>query len=207
MNTEYRCYIPKLGDYELFRNTIIATKPEGLEKERGFLQGFIDTPINTDPVLVKARVQWLSAYYSTRISKKGIDSEQDKIVKIITMPGFDAKLDQKSHRLVDELVYDMEKSGTKRHFSFASKYCHHCRPNIYPIYDRLNMCVMNIFCGYKFDSKDYEGFVKCYKMFYNEFIEGYCQKNELDAYEGLYIDKYIQAIGSDSESELRKLLP
>jgi len=182
-------------------------KPEGIEKEKNFLQSFIDIPINTDPELVRERVRWLSSYFTTRISRKGIDSEQDKIVKIITLPGFDAKLDIDGYGLVDELVNDMEKSGTKRHFSFASKYCHHCRPNKYPIYDRLNMCVMNIFYGYKFDSKDYAGFVKCYEMFCDEYIDGYGRQKEQHAYEGLYIDKYIQAIGSDSESELRKLLP
>jgi len=114
-------------------------------------------------------------------------------------------LDEEGYALINKL---RECGTAKKHFSFATKYCHHCRPNKYPVYDALNMWVMSIHYGYEYvddpksgsEFRPYQDFVECYNLFCKDFIAGIEHGDD----EGFYIDKYIQAIGNGAG--LRELL-
>lgn len=217
--TGYRLYIPKRGHYESFRDELKKGSPE-MDSERELLREFMENRNNEDEKAVNLRVKKLNSRYSTRIS----GFEQQEIVEFIVTSGFDKRLEEDGYGLVDELRYVRSNRpnnhGFIDHLSFATKYCHHCCPNKYPIYDSLNMRVMSIYFGYNdilkvgiYGSKEkretrlrsYEDFVDCYKAFCEEFIDDDYDKSVMRRDdEGFYIDKYIQAIGG---SPLRKFLP
>lgn len=192
---EFKLYIPKHGDFEMFCDKLNESTYKQLERELGLLRQFLDAPNNTDSTIVKGRIKILSSYYGTRIP----NDEQNKIAEIITSLDFDEILDNDGYNLIKKLRIvksKRTKNGTIDHLSFATKYCHHCRPNKYPIYDSLNMRVMNIFYGYSYDIRDYEKFVVCYEMFCDEFIKDFDELKNINPELGFFIDKYIQAIGN-----------
>ena len=189
---EYRIYTPSAEGYRIFAENLKKTEIEGLKKEEEFLKDFENNPKNTDMETVRNRVKKLNQFYRTRIS----NDELREIENIILRPGFDAKLDNDGYGLVEELRRVPSKrteSGFRDHLSFASKYCYHCRPNRYPIYDSINVHVLSVYLGYE-GKRDYSKYVECFKKFCS-FL-GFCK---LKGNEGYYIDKYIQAIGTHSE--------
>ena len=197
-----KLYIPKEGDYDAFRKNYLEANNDG---ERVFLQEFLDNPGNTDKTTVEYRVRKLNSKYSTRLSTREIGA----VVKLIVAPEFDEKLYNDRGNGYATISYlrilasERTKNGTIDAYSFATKYCHHCNPNHYPIYDSVNARVMTVYYGYQ-DTRDYEKFVECYRAFCMKLIpniEGLkCQNDDA----GFYVDKYIQAIGG---TELRKFLP
>ena len=96
------------------------------------------------------------------------------------------------------LVTDIQRvSGTNRNFySFASKYCSHHRPLVYPIYDSYVDKVLRYYrrldglAKFRNDElKDYERFVELlnkFRLFYN--LEEYGLKE---------VDKYIWQLGKE----------
>ena len=197
---EYKLYIPKLGDYEKFQRTVKKHVVKSIKEEREFLEEFQSKTI-------EERVRGINTKYSTRLSNKEIE----EIVDFISKPDteFDNRIsDGVDYRILEELA----KAATARdrfNLSFASKYCHHCRPNKFPVFDVLNMNVMKIFCGFKpigtrYELKDYVNYVECYDMFCYQFIENYEKRKKQNKDDSFYIDKYIQAIGG--AKDLRELL-
>lgn len=209
---DYKLYIPKRGDYEIFRKELQEEKLQDkiikrVEKEREFMHEFLSNPENTNKEKVEKRVRKLNTMYSTRLSMKENNNVLGEIINRILYSEFDDLLDHKGYEAVAKLRViksERTKSKTIDCFSFATKYCHHCRPNKFPIYDSLNMRVMNVYYGYKHGGKDYEEYVKCHTMFCEEFITDFEEVKRQNSDEGFYIDKYIQAIGG---SDLRTLLP
>jgi len=193
MMSEYQLYIPSADGYQAFLDRLKKEKPTGLKREEKFLNDFLNKPGNIDGETVKNRIEKLNNYYSTRLSKP----TQSEIAEFILQSDFDERLDRDDYGLVDELRYahnKIKKDGKKYdYFSFASKYCHHCRPDKYPIYDSVNVRVFNVLFGYT-DNRKYGEYVACFKKFCS--ILGY---NELKHNEGFYIDKHIQAIGGNHE--------
>ena len=199
-------FIPKQGDYDDFKNNLIENSPNGINAEWEFLQRFICKPGNKDKPTISEQVNTLNKLYKTRIPL----CEQSKIVADIMNSDFDKELGYEGYGLVEYLRYvksERTTSKTINHFSFATKYCYHCRPNKYPIYDSVNMRVMSVYYGYeqKNNSNNYEKFVECYSMFCKDFIGNYEIRIKQHGYEGFYIDKFIQAIGGSGL--LRELLP
>ena len=192
----YELYIPSVEGYQIFLTNLEKDMPDWLTREAQLLKEFSNTPGNTDEKIVKHRVREVNRRYSTRVSHKVLD----EMVSFIVHSDFDRKLDSNDYKLVDELRRAhtrSKKSGRVDYLSFASKYCHHCRPNRYPIYDSVNVCVFEVFLGYK-DRRDYGDYVECFKAL--------CSSLKLKEFDGFYLDKYIQAIGSPTGSQSRLLL-
>ena len=212
--SDFRLYIPTRDSYKNFREAIKEADQEHmhiLKGERDFLDEFIKNPQCKDEEQVKKWVTKLSADYGTRIPHE----EQKIFVSRIT--GIASDIDYDFHEMLDSCNFafvddfcrvhcsdkrkNPPKSGFVRHFSFATKYCHHCSPNKYPIYDSLNVRVLSVYCGYGANGKDYQSYVECYNRFYEALIQDENGIEEKD--KGFYVDKYIQAIGG---SILRKYL-
>ena len=189
---EYRMYTPSAEGYKLFRENLKKTNPIGLNRELELLKDFSDNPENTDEAVVERRVRKLNKAYSTRISAEGLN----EIKKLILQPGFDAELDRDGYMLVEKLrrvPSSKTEKGWADCLSFATKYCHHCRPDKYPIYDSVNVRALTVCIGYE-DKRDYAEYVKCFKAFCSAL--GF---EELKGNEGFYIDKYIQVVGIHDE--------
>ena len=192
MMPEYRIYFPSPEGYSVFRRNLIKSEDNLYKRENAFLKEFSDNPKNTDAGTVKRRVTELNRLYSTRAS----GDELVEVVNLILHMNFEQQLDEAGYKLMELLRHvpsSRVNSGRIDHLSLASKYCHHCRPDKYPIYDSVNVRVLSVYFGYK-DKRDYEEYVKCFKAFCS-FL-GY---DELKDNEGFYIDKYIQAIGTRNE--------
>lgn len=99
------------------------------EKALGLI--FRDDPrfsVNTDLRVVLIKCTVLNKFYSTNIFK--IEPIARKITRI---KNFDARLAKGDDQLIDEIA----SAGKKRHYSFATKYCSHHHPSLYPIYDKF----------------------------------------------------------------------
>lgn len=193
---DYQLYVPSAEGYQVFLGNLKTHNPDWLEKEESLLREFSSSRENTDEEVVRKRAKALNASYGTRIP----EVELNEIVDRILRPGVDEKLDCGSFELINELMRvpsKRTKSQTIDHFSFATKYCHHCRPDVYPIYDSVNARVLSVYFGYK-DNRDYAEYVGYFKSFCGCIG---CNYGKLKDGEGFYIDKYVQAIGRD-----RKLL-
>lgn len=202
--SELRLFIPEKKEvYERFREKLMSRISKGEDKEYLFIAKVMNTS-NADYDTVLERVEWINANYSTRMP----EGDRKVIANYISgRSDFDAALDEDGYSLVD----DLRKCGTsKKHFSFATKYCHHCRPNKYPIYDALNMRVLAIYYGYRDkynqepDSKliSYREYCSCHDLFRSDFVNRKPADYADD--EGFYIDKFIQAMGG--AKEIRDLL-
>jgi hypothetical protein len=145
-------------------------------------------PENKDISDVLLKVAALNDFYSTHIFKVF------PMAKHIVDLDIDEKLKAGDLSLVGEV---QKGSGNKRkYYSFATKYCSHHQPLVYPIYDSY---VDKVLCYYRrrdefsifvdSDLKEYERFkeiLMAFRSFYG-----------LDAYSLKEIDKYIWQLGKD----------
>ena len=85
--------------------------------------------VDLDDILIK--VCTLNDFYSTNIYKV------IEIAKVIQRLSIDSRLDSAvpDTRIVDDIVAGVQAATGRSVYSFASKYCSHHRPKIYPIYD------------------------------------------------------------------------
>lgn len=84
--------------------------------------------LNADKEIVRTKAMTLNLYYGTVI--KAISSIANGIYQI---PNIDGRLQSGDLKLVD----DMANIGTRRNYSFATKYCACHQPNKFPIYDTI----------------------------------------------------------------------
>lgn len=144
---------------------------------------------NTDMrhVIVKCAV--LNDFYATNIFK--IASVARKIVSI---PGFDARLAAGDRSLVEEIAV----VDNRRNYSFATKYCSHHKPELFPIYDRYVADVLHEMRrrepgNFRFRSKDA---LKDY-MTFCEAIDDFSKAYGLEAYSYKEIDRYLWQLGKE----------
>ncbi len=151
-------------------------------------------PINRqlEDILLKAAV--LNDFYSTNIfSIFGVAKH------ILSIPNVDEQLARGDVKLVNEIrtVSFISKKGAEKakdFYSFATKYCSHHRPNLYPIYDGYVGKVLcyfrnkDKFADFKNDDlKDYEKF----KNVINEFQRFY----RLERFSVKELDRYLWQLG------------
>lgn len=100
-------------------------------QERSLKKLFTKTyPKNTDLDDVLIKVCALNDFYSTNIFSPFT------VAKHIINLKIDSKLFKKDLKLVNEIAYIKVSKGRKINFySFATKYCSHHMPTVYPIYD------------------------------------------------------------------------
>lgn len=191
----YRLYVPGPAGYSDFRKAIEKETIIIPKREISLFEDFKNKPRNSEQSIVDSRVRSINSTYSTRLPKQAIAEITNYIINPVNhfdeLLGFGYGAIEALRREAHSLKKGKDKKTPVDYLSFASKYCHHCRPNIFPIYDSVNVWVLTVLMGYK-DKRDYNEFVKCFKVFCGEVIN----RVVLDEDEGFYIDKYIQSIGS-----------
>jgi len=148
-------------------------------------------PYNNDinEILIKASV--LNDFYSTNIY------DTFSVAKHILSLNIDSSLNKETYTLVDEIACVKMRNGSiKRFYSFASKYCSHHYPEMYPIYDSYvdkilrHFRKIDKFCKFtNIELKNYVQYIdilNCFKTFYD--IEEYTLKE---------IDKYLWQLGKE----------
>lgn len=148
-------------------------------------------PKNTDirDVLLKSAV--LNDFYSTQIFD--INPVAENIVGL----NIDSRLQKGDLSLVGD-ISNVQMSDGKQYcfYSFASKFCSHHRPDIYPIYDSFVDTMLCYFQKrdrfYSFKSKDLEDyFVFC------EVMEAFRKYYGLTGFGFKLVDKYLWLLGKD----------
>jgi len=140
-------------------------------------------PLNTDinDILVKASS--LNDFYSTNIFSIFT------VAKHILELDIDNRLQRGDASLVDDIA-DITISGKqKRFYSFASKYCSHHKPNLFPIYDSFVDKVLRYFRRvdgfYAFtddELKNYPRFIEILNSFQRFYNLEDVNKKDLDRY-------------------------
>lgn len=147
-------------------------------------------PNNTSLPDILIKCSCLNDFYSTNIY-----SIYD-VGKHIYELNIDSRLYQGDLNLVNDIANVTIKNKQKKFYSFASKYCSHHFPDIYPIYDSYVEKVLIYFNKIdkfsffkKQDLKDYTRF----KSVILDFKEFY----KLDEYTIKQIDRYIWQLGKE----------
>jgi hypothetical protein len=145
---------------------------------------FFDTyPNNTDinDILIKAAS--LNDFYSTNIFSIFTVAEHIRSLNI------DSRLLNGDASLVDEIADITINGKKKRFYSFASKYCSHHKPTLFPIYDSYVDKVLRFFkkqdgfCSFaNEDLKNYPQFIEVLNTFQRFYMLDEFDKKELDRY-------------------------
>ena len=138
---------------------------------------------NLDDILIK--VCSLNDFYSTNIFSPFI------VAKHILKLQIDDSIIEEDLAIVNRIAKVKMKKGNIRNFySFATKYCSHHKPTIYPIYDSYVKKILIYFKNrdgfYKFFNKD----LKTYKLFRNT-IENFRRYYKLEKFNIKQIDRYL----------------
>lgn len=146
-------------------------------------------PMNNDMDDVLIKVCSLNDFYSTNIFSPFT------VAKHILTLSIDARLKENDLGLVNEIA--KVKINDKKEinfYSFATKYCSHHKPEIYPIYDSY---VEKILLYFKKKDKFFD-FVKTdLKIYpnYKEILIAFQQHYELESFTLKEIDKYLWQAG------------
>jgi hypothetical protein len=142
---------------------------------------------NLDDVLIK--VCSLNDFYSTHIYSPF------KMAKHIVSLNIDKRLANNDFKLVNDIAkVEVAKGKTKNFYSFATKYCNHHKPAIYPIYDsyveKLLMHFKKADNFAQFQKQDLKDYPK-YQQILLQFREFY----HLQSFNLKEIDKYLWQAG------------
>jgi len=143
--------------------------------------------LNIDDVLIK--VCSLNDFYSTHILSSFTIAEHIVSLKI------DSSLLEGDLALVNKIAKVKMSDGITRNFySFATKYCNHHRPTIYPIYD---YCVKKVLMYFKKKDKFYDFTIDDLKQYfkYKDIIIKFRNFYGLEKYNLKQIDKYLWQLG------------
>ena len=147
-------------------------------------------PKNKDinDILIKASV--LNDFYSTNIFK--IFSVSQNILEL----NIDKRLKSGDPTLVNELSKVTINGKEKNFYSFASKYCSHHYPKLFPIYDSYVEKVLIYFMKTdefeKFKKEDLKNYVR-----FKEILISFKKYYNIDNYNLKDIDKYLWQLGKD----------
>ena len=153
-------------------------------QERALDKLFFETyPNNTNINDILIKVASLNDFYSTNIFNVFA------VAKHILSLGIDKRLTEGDASLVDDIA-DMTIGGKKRRFySFASKYCSHHKPTLFPIYDSFVDKVLRYFrkqdkfCDFNDeDLKNYPKFISILDAFQAFYGLEEFNKKDLDRY-------------------------
>lgn len=142
--------------------------------------------VQIEDILIKCST--LNDFYSTNIFKVY------NVASHFMSQNIDERLNIGDPTLVDDLARVTIDGKVHRFYSFASKYCSHHRPQVYPIYDSYVQKILmyfrkrDHFCKFTAaDLKDYTSFtdiIKSFRSFYG-----------LECYTIKEIDKYLWQVG------------
>jgi hypothetical protein len=163
-------------------------------QERALKKLFIETyPNNVDIEDILIKVSSLNDFYSTNIKNPY------RIAQHILYLNIDEKLKEHDFNIINEIAdVKINEETSKYFFSFATKYCSHHKPDIYPIYDNYVDHVLKYFNSIdKFydsddnDFKDYRTFRKVLLSFQKTFDLNNFSLKEIDRYLWLIGKKYF----------------
>lgn len=151
---------------------------------------FYTYPNNTDinDILIKASA--LNDFYSTNIFSIF------PVAKHILSLNIDSRLKSGDETLVNDIANIVINGKQKNFYSFATKYCSHHFPKIFPIYDSYVEKVFVYFQKKDNFSKFKRADLKNYKKFKNTLIE-FKKFYNIDEYNLKDIDRYIWQLGKD----------
>lgn len=191
-------YVPSAAELEKYHSQWSGLA-DYVAQERALDWLFIDnaaTAANTDLRIVMVKCSTLNDFYSTNIYKVYAVAGN-----IVSIPDFDARLRQGD----PDLVKAIAEVGGRSFYSFATKYCSHHQPTLFPIYDRYVADVLDAlrkqnpgklpFCR-KDDLRDYSTFLKVIDAIRAVFgLEGYSYKD---------IDRYLWLLGKEYFKKFKK---
>jgi len=148
-------------------------------------------PLNVQMESVLLKIAVLNNFYSTNIY------DVHTVAKHFMKFDIDKRLAYGDPDLVDDLALVSLKNGKAKHFfSFATKYCSHHKPLLYPIYDNYVAEVLKYFRrrdGFcKFKNED----LLLYPSF-KSIIDDFMQFYRLDHFNYKQIDQYIWQLGKE----------
>jgi hypothetical protein len=147
-------------------------------------------PLNNDLDDVLIKVCALNDFYSTNIFSPFTVAKHIVALKI------DALLERDDLEIVDKIAeVKMNGGKTKNFFSFATKYCSHHKPKIYPIYDSYVEKMLLYFKEDNFSdfSKDSLRSFPLYKKILMDFRKFY----GLEDFDLKQIDQYLWLAGKE----------
>ncbi len=153
---------------------------------------FIETyPQNVDMDDVLIKVCSLNDFYSTNIYSPFI------VAKHIVALNIDKRLQNNDLKLVNEIAtVKVNENKTINFYSFATKYCSHHKPMIYPIFDsyveKLLMYFKKKDNFAKFNRMDLRNYV-----IYKEILLAFREYYNLNEFNVKEIDKYLWQAGKD----------
>lgn len=145
--------------------------------------------LSIENILIKCSA--LNDFYSTNIFKV------HNVAQHYLLQNIDKRLAESDLTLVGDLA-TIKISGKRFYFySFASKYCSHHRPDIYPIYDSYVHKLLKYF-------RDRDGFckfsqaqLKNYEC-YHDVIRSFSAFYHLDSFTVKELDKYLWQLGKEA---------
>ena len=145
--------------------------------------------LDMNDILIKSST--LNDFYSTNIFNIFKVAEHYHSINI------DERLDAGDLTLVDELSIVPIDGKVYHFYSFATKYCSHHRPEVYPIYDSYVEKLLTFFRNrdhfHSFKTKDLRNY-----MIYNEVINSFKGFYKLEQYTVKQIDKYLWQLGKEA---------
>jgi hypothetical protein len=142
-----------------------------------------------EDILIKCSA--LNDFYSTNIFKV------HNVAQHFLHKDIDKRLNEGDLTLVEDLSHITINGKLFNFYSFASKYCSHHRPDIYPIYDSYVHRLLNYFRDsdkfYNFKGADLKNY-KSYVAIIQEFKKFY----SLDHFTIKEIDKYLWQLGKEA---------
>ena len=146
-------------------------------------------PLNDDLDDVLIKVCSLNDFYSTNILSPFT------VAKHIVKSGIDDSIAKDDLTIVNKIAkVEMKEGKIKNFYSFATKYCSHHKPTVYPIYDSY---VDQMLVYYKnkdnFDNFSRED-LKIYVR-YRRILENFRKYYKLETFDLKQIDKYLWQAG------------
>ncbi len=204
-------YVPSVEEMKKYHSYWNSdNNGEYKEHEKALNWLFIDNPEtkgNTDMKAVIIKCSVLNDFYATNIFKVFPVAK-----KILSIKDIDDRLKRGDYSLVNEIakVEDEKTDETKEtkvrfNYSFATKYCSHHQPKLFPIYDRY---VADVLCALKkqypnvFSFKKREE-LKRYEMFVKAIDEVKANFG-LENYNYKDMDRYLWLLGKEYFNPYKK---
>jgi len=147
-------------------------------------------PNNTDISDILLKVSTLNDFYSTNIFSV------NTVAKRILSLNIDERLKSDDIKLVDDIKRVTINGKEKNFYSFASKYCSHHKPSVYPIYDSYVDRMLRYFRKRDSFSTFFDEDLKSYVLF-KDIMLAFRSFYSLEEYDLKLIDKYLWLLGKD----------
>ena len=204
-------YVPSVEEMKKYHSYWNSdNNGEYIEHEKALNWLFIDNPETKGNTYMKAviiKCSVLNDFYATNIFKVFPVAK-----KILSIKDIDNRLKRGDYSLVNEIakVEDEKTDETKEtkvrfNYSFATKYCSHHQPKLFPIYDRY---VADVLCALKkqypnvFSFKKREE-LKRYEMFVKAIDEVKANFG-LENYNYKDMDRYLWLLGKEYFNPYKK---